>query len=85
MDVVVALPLRQFVRSHQSIKASLTDFDKEFWSVGGEVPGQVVIAGGALFMAVVFIEAQLRVRACRAVMTCMILTVVMATTANAWL
>lgn len=71
------------MRAHQGIKAGLTDFGDQRRAVCRQVARKVVITGGALAMAVVFIEAQLRVSAGGAVMPCVVLPVMVATTADA--
>lgn len=71
------------MRAHQGIKAGLADFGDQRRAVCHQVARKVVIAGGALAMAVVFIEAQLRVSAGRAVMPSVVLPVMVATAADA--
>lgn len=71
------------MRAHQGIKAGLTDFGDQRRAVCRQVARKVVITGGALAMAVVFIEPQLRVSASGAVMSCVVLPIMVATTANA--
>jgi len=71
------------VRPHQGIKAGLADFGDQRRAVCRQVAGKMVVTRGALAMAVVFVKAQLRVRAGRAEMPGVILPVMVAAAADA--
>ncbi len=55
-DIVITPVVRHFMRPHQNIETNLPDFRNQVGSVFFNVSRQVVITGGALAMAIIFVE-----------------------------
>jgi hypothetical protein len=73
------------MRPHQAVESFLPDFFNQPWRVVFDIPGQVLIARNTLLVAIGFVVASGGRCATGSVVTCVILSFVIATTANAWL